>query len=89
MMHYAGIMRTTVDLDPDVAHEIAKLRARTSLGLSAAVNELIRAGVSSTTPSYTYVHRSRPMGSLVDLSNVGEVLDLLDEAGAEGGTRAS
>jgi hypothetical protein len=89
MMRYSDHMRTTVDLDPDVAHEIAKLRARTNLGLSAAVNELIRAGIRSTTPEYTYVHRSRPMGALVDLSNVGEVLDLLDQSATEGRSRAS
>lgn len=72
-----------------MVHEIAKLRARTDLGLSAAVNQLIRAGIGSATPEYTYVHRSRPMGALLDLSNVGEVLDLLDQPGAEGTSRAS
>lgn len=89
MMRYPNDVRTTVDLDPDVAHEIAKLRARTELGLSAAVNELIRAGIRSSTPKYTYVHSSRPMGALLDLSNIGEVLDLLDQPRPEGTSRAS
>jgi Arc/MetJ family transcription regulator len=83
-------VRTTINLDEDVASEVAKLRRERGLGLSEAVNELVRAGLRSHRPDYTYEHPTRKMGALVDLSNVADVLELLDEADrAEVSDRAS
>ena len=87
---YNGDMRTTVNLDDDVASEVAKLRRERGLGLSEAVNELVRAGFRSRGTDYTYQRPTRKMGALVDLSNVADVLELLDEADrAEAADRAS
>ena len=83
-------MRTTINLDDDVASEVAKLRRERGLGLSEAVNELVRVGLRSPSTDYTYQHPTRKMGALVDLSNVADVLELLDEADrAEVSDRAS
>jgi Arc/MetJ family transcription regulator len=87
---YNGDMRTTVNLDDDVASEVAKLRRERGLGLSEAVNELVRAGLRSPGTDYRYKHPTRKMGALVDLTNVADVLELLDEADrAEVADRAS
>jgi hypothetical protein len=72
-------MRTTVNLDPDVAAAVERLRRDAGLGLSEALNDLARRGMGPATPTRPYVHRSKPMGLRVDVSNVGDVLDLLDQ----------
>jgi hypothetical protein len=82
-------MRTTVNLAEDVAAALETLRRRRRIGLSDAVNELVRAGLAAGRPATGYRQRSFPMGIRVDVANVGEVLDLLDEWDAEeraGGT---
>jgi Arc/MetJ family transcription regulator len=73
-------MRTTINLDDDVASEVAKLQRARGIGLSAAVNELARAGFQTAHQEYHYEHTSREMGALVDISDVADVLELLDEA---------
>ena len=83
-------MRTTINLDDDVASEVTRLRRERGVGLSEAVNELARAGLAATRTDYVYHHPTRDMGALVDLTNVGDVLELLDESDrSEGVTRAS
>jgi Arc/MetJ family transcription regulator len=71
------IMRTTVDLDEDVRRAVERLRGERGLGLSEAVNALVRAGLRPTGRK-RYVHKSAKLGLTIDVSNVGEVLDLLD-----------
>ena len=89
-MHYAGSVRTTVSLDDDVAAEVARLRRERGLGLSEAVNELVRAGMAASRVDYVYRHPVHDMGALVDLSNVADVLELLDDSDhAEGTAHAS
>jgi hypothetical protein len=89
-MRYAGPMRTTVSLDDDVAAEVARLRRERGIGLSEALNELARAGVAASRVDYVYRHPVHDMGALVDLSNVADVLELLDDADrSEGSARAS
>lgn len=72
-------VRTTVSLDDDVAAEVARLRRELGVGLSEAINRLARAGLSTTQPAVVYEHRTVDLGAKVDVTNVGEVLDLLDE----------
>lgn len=76
-------MRTTFTLEPDVAAEVEAVRRRDGLGISEAVNRLIRAGMVSQRPVYRYVDRSTALGLKVDITNIGEVLDLLDDADQE------
>ena len=71
-------MRTTVDLDDDVAAAIKRLRAERGLGLSAAVNELARAGLSRRAKSARFRQRTARIGLKLDVSNVAEALETLD-----------
>lgn len=75
---YAHDMRTTVVLDDDVAAAIAGLRRERSLGVSEAVNELIRAGLRVKQPRRAFRQRSRAIGLRVDATNVAEALELLE-----------
>ena len=74
-------MRTTVDLDDDVAAAIDQLRRGGAVGLSDAVNQLIRAGLLQTPRAHRFRQRSAPLGLRIDVSNVAEVLETLDGAG--------
>lgn len=74
-------MRTTVSLDQDVAAAVERLRKERNIGLSAAVNELARAGLASSTKRKPFVQRSFAMGAKIDVSNVAEVLELLEGPG--------
>jgi len=78
---YAGGMRTTVDLDDDVAAAIDQLRRGGSVGLSEAVNQLIRAGLLQAPRPHRFRQRSAPLGLRIDVSNVAEALETLDGAG--------
>lgn len=72
-------MRTTVTLDPDVAVALAELRRRRSLGLSAALNELARAGLSTRPNPTRFRQRSAALGVRLDVSNVAEALEVLEQ----------
>lgn len=72
-------MRTTVTLDDDVVAEIERLRREQGLGLSEATNRLIRAGMAAPRSGTPYVHETRDLGLKVDVTDIGAVLDLLDE----------
>ncbi len=74
-------MRTTLSLDADVLAAVDEVRRTRGLGLSEAVNELVRRGISSrpATGSSNYELRSARVGIKVDVANVAEVLELLDE----------
>lgn len=71
-------MRTTVNLDPDVAAAAEQLRRERHLGLSEAVNELARAGLRARRDRTTFRQRSLDIGVRIDVSNVSEALELLD-----------
>lgn len=73
-------MRTTVVIDSDVAAEIERLR-REGMGLSEALNLLARRGMTkgATAKPARYRHRTSKIGLKVDVTNVAEVLDLLDD----------
>lgn len=71
-------MRTTVTFDNDVAAAVAELRRKRSIGLSEAVNELIRAGLRRQLPAEPFELRTHDLGLRVDVTNVAEALDLLD-----------
>jgi hypothetical protein len=74
-------VRTTVNIDDDVAAEIERLRREEGRGLSEALNMLARAGLAAAA-------RERPpfrqttahLGIGIPVDNVAEVLDLLDHS---------
>ncbi|MGP8161366.1 MAG: CopG family transcriptional regulator [Candidatus Dormibacteria bacterium] len=74
-------MRTTVVLEDDVAAAIDQLRRSDSVGLSDAVNQLIRAGLRQAPRARRFRQRSAPLGLRIDVSNVAEALETLDGAG--------
>jgi hypothetical protein len=71
-------MRTTVTFESDVAAAIDKLRRQRSIGLSEAVNTLIRAGLGRKTPPPAYRQRSQVLGLRIDVTNVAEALEQLE-----------
>lgn len=71
-------MRTTFTLDPDVAAQVEHLRRTEGIGISEAVNRLIRAGLARPTQRAEYQHHPVDLGMKIDVANVAEVLDLLD-----------
>jgi len=49
------------------------------MGLSEAVNELARTGLAASKEPEPYVQRTERVGIKVDVTDIGAVLDLLDE----------
>ena len=72
-------MRTTIDLSDDVAAAVERLRRERGLGLSEAVNDLVRAGLVPRRQA-PFRQRTYDMGLRVDVSNVGEVIELVESA---------
>lgn len=73
-------MRTTVNLDEDVAMAVAKLRRERGLGQSEALNELARRGMSVRPDRPAFRQRTEDLGSGVDVRNVAEALEQLEDA---------
>jgi len=73
-------MRTTVTFDDDTAAAIEKLRREKGLGVSEAVNELVRRGLLPRSERGRFVQRTHPLGLKVDVSNVAEALEVLEGA---------
>ena len=71
-------MRTTVTFEDDVAAAVERLRRRRSIGVSEAVNELIRAGLRTKPTPRTYRGRSQVLGLRIDVTNVTEALEQLE-----------
>ncbi len=68
-------MRTTVTLEKDVAVAIERVRREQGLGLSAAVNELIRKGLLYKPPRRRFVQKTYDLGpALIDVTNVAEAI---------------
>jgi Arc/MetJ family transcription regulator len=72
------VMRTTVNLDDDVVALIDRLRRDRALGLSEAVNALIREGLRAAPPRRDFRQRSQAIGLTIDVSNVAEALEQLE-----------
>jgi len=71
-------MRTTVEFDDDTAAAIDELRRQEGLGVSAAVNELIRRGLISRPVPERFEQKTMRLGLKIDVSNVTEALEQLD-----------
>lgn len=68
-------VRTTVTLDKDVAAAVAKFRRDKDLGLSEAVNDLIRAGLIAPKERKPFVQKTFDAGLKVDITHIGEALE--------------
>jgi hypothetical protein len=71
-------MRTTVEFDADVARAIEALRRERGLGVSEAVNELIRRGLVRREPVPPFAQRTRRLGVRIDVSNVADAIESLE-----------
>ncbi len=69
-------MRTTVSLDDDVAAALDRLRREKDLGLSEALNLLVRNGLRQHEPRPRARLESSDLGLRIDISNVAEALEL-------------
>jgi Ribbon-helix-helix protein, copG family len=71
-------MRTTVTLADDVAAAVEKLRRERSIGLSEAINDLVRAGLIERRKVPAFRQKAHDLGDGIDFSNVAEALETLD-----------
>jgi hypothetical protein len=71
-------VRTTVTLADDVAAAIEQLRKERGLGLSDALNELARAGLTQRTQRTQFMQESHPLGLKIDVTDVADALELLE-----------
>lgn len=71
-------MRTTVEFDPDTSAAIDELRRSQHLGVSEAVNTLIRRGLLASQPTSPFQQRTRSIGIRIDVSNIAEALETLE-----------
>ena len=72
-------MRTTYSPAPDVAAEIARVRREEGVGLSEAIDILARRGMAAggQRPEQ-FRQRSARLNRRLDVTNIGDVLDVLD-----------
>jgi hypothetical protein len=71
-------MRTTLTLADDVAAAVEKVRRERSIGLSEAINDLVRAGLVQRRPSTPFKQKTHNLGSGIDYSNVADAIETLD-----------
>lgn len=72
-------MRTTVRLDPEVYAEAKRIQHEQHVGLGEAVNMLAKAGLARKSERKPFVQRSMNLGTKIDVTNIGEMLAILDE----------
>lgn len=71
-------MRTTVTLDPDVAAAVSRVRKERGVGMSEAINDLARAGLTVRRPRKPFRQGSSELALRIDVTNVAEALEQLD-----------
>jgi hypothetical protein len=71
-------VRTTVTLADDVAAAVERLRKERGLGLSEALNELARAGLSQRAGRTQFAQESHSLGLRIDVTDVANALELLE-----------
>jgi Ribbon-helix-helix protein, copG family len=71
-------MRTTVTLADDVAAAVDELRRERSIGLSEALNDLVRAGLIGRGARPPFHQQAHDLGLGIDFSNVADTLETLD-----------
>ena len=69
-------MRTTIA--DDVRAEIERMRAEQGIGPSEALNTLARKGMMRSSASPITLPDPVAMGARFDITNIGEVLEILD-----------
>jgi hypothetical protein len=75
-------MRTTVEFDEDTARAIEALRRERGIGVSEAVNDLVRRGLLAPQERAPFRQRTAALRIQVDVSSVADALEVLDGATA-------
>jgi Ribbon-helix-helix protein, copG family len=71
-------MRTTVEFDDDTAKAVEQLRNELGIGVSQAVNELIRRALMPRPEGPPFRQRTQRLGIRIDVSNVAAALEDLE-----------
>lgn len=71
-------MRTTLTLADDVAAAVEKVRRERSIGLSEAVNDLVRAGLIREQRTTQFEQTTHDLGDGIDYANVADAIETLD-----------
>ncbi len=64
--------------DDDTAQALAHLRSESGMGLSEAVNALVRRGLLTEASPAPFVQQTRRLGMRIDVTNVADAIDLLE-----------
>lgn len=76
-------MRTTVTFTSEVAAAVQRLQRERGRGVSDAVNELIRRGLTSPGTQQPFLQTSSPMGEpSLPLDDVAALIEVLDGPGS-------
>jgi hypothetical protein len=78
-------MRTTITLSEDVAAGIDKIRRERGLGLSEAVNDLIRVGLMDRGNRPPVEFPTHDMGIEIDVRDIGEAIETIERPDALAG----
>lgn len=71
-------MRTTVEFDEDTSRAVEQLRRSRGIGVSEAVNELVRLGLLRRSTTERFAQPIRAIGLKIDVSNIAEALEVLE-----------
>jgi hypothetical protein len=71
-------VRTTIEFDADTAKAVDDVRRELGVGVSEAVNTLIRRGLLPRRDAPAFRQESRELGLKIDVSNVAAALEDLD-----------
>lgn len=71
-------MRTTIEFDPDTAKAVERLRRQRGMGVSEAVNELIRLGMLRRERVAPFRQQTHALGIMLDVANVADALEVLE-----------
>lgn len=71
-------MRTTVTLAEDIAAAVRRLQRQQNVGVSEAINRLARAGLTVKPERTAFVQRTTDLGLKMDVTNVEEVLEIVE-----------
>ena len=67
-----------MEFEDDTAKALDQLRRETGMGVSDAVNHLVRRGLLVEEDREPFVQRTHPLGLRIDVTNVADAVDLLE-----------
>lgn len=71
-------MRTTIEFDADTAAAVEHLRREENVGVSEAVNTLIRRSLLPREPPKPFRQETKAVGLKIDVSNVADALEAIE-----------